>query len=45
VHLVSEMKPWRISRMVWAARSVLELPPGIISSTATERGDQFEMRR
>src|ERR1700683_917271 len=26
VHLVREMKPWRISRMVFSAHSVLELP-------------------
>jgi len=45
VHLVREMKPWRISKMVFAAHSVLELPAGLISQTATEVGDQFEMRQ
>ena len=45
VHLVREMKPWRISKMVLSAHSVLELPPGLISLTQTEMGDQFEMRR
>ena len=44
VHLVREMKPWRISKIVFAAHSVLELPAGLISQTATELGDQFEMR-
>ena len=44
VHLVHEMKPWRISKMVFSAHSVLELPAGLISQTATELGDQFEMR-
>ena len=44
VHLVQEMKPWRISKMVLSAHSVLELPAGLISQTATELGDQFEMR-
>jgi uncharacterized protein len=44
VHLVREMKPWRISKMVFSAHSVLELPAGHISQTATELGDQFEMR-
>jgi len=44
VHLMSEMKPWRISKMVFSAHSVLEIPAGIISQTATELGDQFEMR-
>jgi uncharacterized membrane protein (UPF0127 family) len=45
VHLVREMKPWRISKIAFAARSVLELPPGLISQTGTELGDQFEMKR
>jgi uncharacterized membrane protein (UPF0127 family) len=44
VHLVREMKPWRISKMVFSAHSVLEVPAGLISQTATELGDQFEMR-
>jgi len=45
VHLMREMKPWRISKMVFAAHSVLELPSGLIAQTATQMGDQFEMRR
>jgi uncharacterized membrane protein (UPF0127 family) len=45
VHLVREMKPWRISKIAFAAHSVLELPPGVIAATGTEIGDQFEMKR
>ena len=45
VHLIREMKPWRISKIVFSAHSVLELPPGLIAGTQTEMGDQFEMRR
>src|SRR5271170_370462 len=45
VHLMREMKPWRASKMVWSAKSVLELPAGMIAQTGTEIGDQFEMRR
>jgi uncharacterized protein len=45
VHLVHEMKPWRISKIVFSAHSVLELPPGVIAGTQTEIGDQFEMKR
>jgi uncharacterized membrane protein (UPF0127 family) len=45
VHLVREMKPWRISKIAFAAHSVLELPPGVIALTGTEVGDQFEMKR
>jgi hypothetical protein len=44
VHLVREMKPWRVSKIALSAHSVLELPAGLISQTATELGDQFEMR-
>ena len=45
VHLMREMKPGRISKMVFSAHSVLELPAGLIAQTATELGDQFEMRK
>jgi len=45
VHLMSEMKPWRISKLVFAAHSVLELPHGLIAQTGTTIGDQFEMKR
>jgi uncharacterized membrane protein (UPF0127 family) len=44
VHLVHDMKSWRISKMVFSAHSVLELPAGLIAQTKTEMGDQFEMR-
>jgi uncharacterized membrane protein (UPF0127 family) len=45
IHLMPEMKPWRISPVVWEARSVLELPSGMISKSGTEMGDQIEMRK
>jgi uncharacterized membrane protein (UPF0127 family) len=45
VHLKREMKPWRISKMIFSAHSVLELPAGLIGQTSTELGDQFEMRK
>jgi uncharacterized membrane protein (UPF0127 family) len=45
VHLVREMKAWRISKVIFSAQSVLELPAGLISQTATELRDQFEMQR
>jgi uncharacterized membrane protein (UPF0127 family) len=43
-HLISEMKPWRASKMVFSAHSVLELPAGAISTSGTRLGDQFEMK-
>jgi uncharacterized membrane protein (UPF0127 family) len=45
VHLMREMKPWRVSKIVFSGDSVLELPAGLIAQTGTEIGDQFEMRR
>ena len=45
VHLMREMKPWRISKIVFSAHSVLELPAGLIDRSGTGLGDQFEMQR
>jgi uncharacterized protein len=45
VHLMQEMKPWRISKLVFSAHSVLEVPAGLIARSATEVGDTLEMRR
>ena len=45
VHLVREMKPWRISKIKFGAKSVLELPAGAIARSGTGVGDRFEMQR
>ena len=45
VHLISEMKPWRASRIKFSAKSVLELPPGLIAASRTALGDQLTMER
>jgi uncharacterized protein len=45
VHLVPEMKPWRVSKLVFSAHSVLELPAGVIAQSGTQLGDLLEMRR
>jgi uncharacterized membrane protein (UPF0127 family) len=39
------MKPWRISKIKFGAKSVLELPAGVIAVSGTEVGDRFEMQR
>lgn len=39
IHLMRAMKPNRVSRHLFSARSVLELPAGTIEATATEVGD------
>ena len=45
VHLMPEMKAWRVSKIAFSAHSVLELPAGVIARTGTELGDQFDMRK
>ena len=44
VHLMPEMKPWRMSPIKFGAHSVLEVPAGLIARSNTQLGDQFAMR-
>jgi len=39
VFLIENIKPWRFSRIVRKAHSVIELPAGIIHESRTEIGD------
>ena len=41
VHLINQMPPWRVSRIVWKACSVLELPDGVLARTGTGVGDRL----
>ncbi len=41
LHLAPGMGPWRMSRYVLKARSVLELPAGTIRETGTQVGDRL----
>ncbi len=41
VHLVRQMVPMRMSRYVFSAQSVLELPAGTIEATGTAIGDRI----
>jgi uncharacterized protein len=41
VHLIHEMKPNRMSRHLFSAHSVLELPAGVIRASGTQLGDQL----
>ncbi len=36
------LQPWRLSRVYFGARSVLELPVGVAVGSQTEPGDQLE---
>lgn len=38
VHLIKNMSPWRFSRIVFSAHSVVELPEGVLDQTGTELG-------
>jgi uncharacterized protein len=40
IHMVESMKPFRISKHVSEARSVIELPANTIMATQTQVGDQ-----
>ncbi len=41
VHLLHQMGPWRMSRYLFKARSVLELPAGTLERTGTRVGDRL----
>lgn len=42
---LSRLPPWRATRIVSGARSVLELPAGIIAATTTRAGDRVRFLR
>lgn len=44
VHLMPEMKAWRVSPIIVSAHSVLELPAGVIRDTGTSLGDILQMK-
>ncbi len=41
VHLIHQMVPWRMSRYLFKARSVLELPAGTLQETGIQLGDRL----
>lgn len=43
LHTISRMKPFRLSKHVFGARAVLELPAGTIEATGTRRGDRVRI--
>jgi uncharacterized membrane protein (UPF0127 family) len=43
LHIEEGIRPWRVSRVVRKARSVLELPAGTASATGTRPGDRLEL--
>jgi uncharacterized protein len=43
IHLRPGMVPFRMTGLHWKARSVLELPSGVIAQTSTVVGDQLSI--
>ena len=43
IHLYPNIVPYRMTGIHWKARSVLELPVGVISQSSTSIGDQLEL--
>ena len=43
VHLVEGLRPFRITRFVSVARSVIEIPAGTVARTETKVGDRIEI--
>lgn len=43
VYMAENIKPWRISRVVFNARSVLELPAGTTRLADMQPGDKLDM--
>jgi uncharacterized membrane protein (UPF0127 family) len=41
IHLVEQLSPFQIGRILWKSSSVLELPPHTIYSSQTHVGDQL----
>lgn len=39
LHITENIQPWKISRIVFMAQSVLELPVGTVQKTQTKIGD------
>jgi uncharacterized membrane protein (UPF0127 family) len=39
----SELKPFRLSKVIWKARSVLELPAGAVRASRTGIGDELHI--
>jgi uncharacterized membrane protein (UPF0127 family) len=43
IHITENIKPWKISRIVFMAQSVLEIPVGTILNTDSKIGDTLSI--
>lgn len=44
VYMIEDIKPWRVSKLIGKAHSVLELPVGTIEASETQPGDRLEFK-
>jgi uncharacterized protein len=44
VYIVEGIRPWKVSKLVRNAHSVLELPSGTVKTCLTEVGDKLEFK-
>jgi uncharacterized membrane protein (UPF0127 family) len=40
---IKELKPWRISPLIWKSKSVLEIPIGVSQKIGLNIGDELEL--
>jgi uncharacterized membrane protein (UPF0127 family) len=45
VHTITGIKPWKISKIIFTARSVIELPTGTLARSGTVAGDKLELKK
>jgi uncharacterized protein len=45
IRISHNLRPWRLSPIVWGARRALELPAGSAAQSRTEVGDQIALQR
>jgi uncharacterized membrane protein (UPF0127 family) len=45
VYIVENIKPWRISKVVWNSKYVVELPVGTVKKASTTVGDKIKIER
>jgi uncharacterized protein len=45
IHISHELRPWRVSALVWGARRALELAAGAARRTGTQIGDRISLEQ
>jgi len=45
LRMYHRLRPWRVSRIVFGAKAVLELPAGSLATAGVEKGSQLKLLR